>query len=192
MFKKIVLGLLVAILYGGVSIAATGDTVTIIYGIEKAKVINGSLQVTTTGSNTINIGTIAAFAVPIWTTTPPTKVYEFTINLNPLATSSTLFTIGTPVANHKTFIEYISIIRDEQQPLDYLNFQLINIITGKLLIGREIVPAYTDNLCKPTVPLLATDLQLLLRNKSNVSQLIKISVMVSVRKANDPIYGMPY
>jgi len=168
------------------------DQTEIVFGTQKAKVINGKLQIEASGSSTVNVGTITAFENTLWVTSPPIKAYEFTMTINPAATSTVLFTIGTPIAEYRAYIEYITLVRDEPTPINYLSIQLIDMISNKLLIGGEIVPANTQGIIKPPLPLLATDLKLLLLNKSFDVQIIKICVVISVRKVTDYIFGQPY
>lgn len=135
--------------------------------------------------------TINQVITTVWDTAPPTKCYEFIISLPSLGSSSTLFTIGTLIAQYRAFVDDIIIIRDEAQPLDYMSIQLIDMGNNKTIAGGEIVPA-CPNKMTPATPLVASNLQLLLQNKSEEIQRIKISIIVSVRKVTDPIYSQPY
>lgn len=188
--KALLVVLIVCI--AGECCAATAQT-EITYGIRKLKIDEeGYALVKTSGSSTTNIGTISAFAVPIWEATPPTKAYQFTINLPASGSSTTLFTIGTPVAGYRAFIEYITLVRDEQQPLGYMSLQLIDAIKDTLLIGGEVAPAHTVSMFTPPTPLIATDCKLILREKGGYAQTLKIGCGVSVRKVTDPIFEQPY
>ncbi|MDI6780800.1 MAG: hypothetical protein QME49_01610 [bacterium] len=191
MLKQIFLLIIISIIFNSECYAANTQT-EIIYGAQKARVIDGKLLVETTGSSTMNIGTIAAFAMPIWEATPPTKAYQFEINLIANGSSTTLFTIGTPVAGYRAFIEYITMVRDESQPLGYMNLQLVDNIKNTLLIGGEIAPAYTVSMLTPPTPLIATNCKIILQEKGGYSQKIKISCIVSVRKVSDMIFDQPY
>ena len=187
--KLMMVGLLICIT--GECYAANSQT-ELIYGTQKARIVNGSLMVTSGGTSTINIGTISAFAVPIWEATPPTKAYEFTINLTALGSSTTLFTIGTPVAGYRAFIEYVTMVRDEAKPLGYMSVQLIDVIKNTLLIGGEVAPAHTVSMFTPPTPLIVTDCKLILQEKGGAEQKIKISCIVSVRKVSDTVFEQPY
>ena len=155
------------------------------------QVLNNVYDATTKVLKTNTTATVASITNPIWNAPPPIKVYEFTVSLSSLGTSSTLFTIGTPISGYMAFIDDIIIIRDEAQPIDYMNLQLIDMGNNKTIGGGEIVPASPIRMT-PATPLLATECKLLLQNKSASVQRIKISIVVSVRKTNDPIYGQPY
>ncbi len=154
---------------------AVNTQTELIYGTQKARIVDGSLMVMSGGTSSINIGTIAAFAVPIWEATPPTKAYQFEINLPASGSSTTLFNIGTPVAGYRAFVEYITLVRDEAQPLGYMNLQLIDAIKNALLIGGEIAPANTMSMFAPPTPLIASSCKLILQEKGGNSQKIKIS-----------------
>ncbi len=190
MIRKILLiSLMVCIT--GECYAVTAQT-EIMFGTGKMRVEDGHALVKTSGSSTVNIGTISAFLVPIWEATPPTKAYQFEINLVASGSSTTLFTIGTPVAGYRAFIEYITLVRDESQPLGYMNLQLIDAIKDTLLIGGEVAPAHTVSMFTPPIPLIATSCKLILREKGGYGQKIKISCIVSVRKVSDAIFDQPY
>ena len=128
----------------------------------------------------------------VWEATPPTKAYEFTINLTALGSSTTLFTIGTPVAGYRAFIEYVTMVRDEAKPLGYMSLQLIDAIKDTLLIGGEVAPAHTVSMFTPPTPLIVTDCKLTLQEKGGAEQKIKISCIVSVRKVSDTVFEQPY
>ena len=191
MLKKIFIVAVFILSVSSISFAANDQT-EIVYGTQKARIVNGSLMVTSGGTSTINIGTISAFAVPIWEATPPTKAYEFTINLTALGSSTTLFTIGTPVAGYRAFIEYVTMVRDEAKPLGYMSVQLIDVIKNTLLIGGEVAPAHTVSMFTPPTPLIVTDCKLILQEKGGAEQKIKISCIVSVRKVSDTVFEQPY
>lgn len=190
MFKKIILLGLTSLVSCGTAYAI--DQTEIMYGQQKLKIdSSGRAQVSIVGSSSTNIGTITAFEQPIWTATPPTKCYEFIVNLPALGTSATLFTIGTPIAGYRAFIDDILIIRDEIRLIDYMSIQLIDMENNRMIGGGEIVPACPIKVT-PATPLLVTNCKLFLQNKSTSIQRIKIDIIVSVRKIADPIYGQPY
>ncbi len=148
--------------------------------------------VTIDGAKIDEVLKVLAIENTVWETTPPTKAYQFEINLSPLGSSTTLFTIGTPVAGYRAFIEYITLVRNENQPMGYMNLQLIDAIKNTLLIGCEIAPAHTVSMIAPPTPLIATNCKLILWEKGGNEMTIMVSVGVSVRKVSDVIFEQPY
>ena len=126
--KRIILLAVLILGYCGSCWALTAD-----------QVLSNAYDPVTKALKTNATATVAAVTNPIWSAPPPTKVYEFTVSLSSLGTSSTLFTIGTPISGYMAFIDDIIIIRDEAQPIDYMNLQLIDMGNNKTIGGGEDV-----------------------------------------------------
>jgi len=137
-----------------------------------------------------DLGTVTAIQSiekVVWEAQPDLTYTTLDIEVAPYGSYTYTTGAGFGVVGYKHYLEYLTIVRNENSPIDYLSVRYYTNYgtreATRLVLGGEITPANPLNILQAPIPIrLGSSEKLIITNKSSSTQKLIVGIVTSWRK----------